>query len=219
MRSERGGGRPKNKFRHTLPFASLLSIILLMSCVAKRVGIPTYEGVDPRGELSKRENTESIRSTFSIEFERDGETIRGDAALYLTRDSLTLRVYSFGFLVVEIASGDGMTMSDPPLDRNRIAMLVDGIRNSFFWWSIKNYDIREEGDTYRLWNSWRRLFINKKTLLPEKQLIDLEDGRELAVIYEEPDEIGGIWFPSRMRIELSRYVVSLRIKSISVIPR
>jgi hypothetical protein len=192
---------------------------LLLSCSTKRIEIPIYEGVDPREELAKRDNVESIRSTFSIEFERDGGVIRGDAVLHLTSDALTLRIYSLGFLVAEVISNETITKSDPPMDRNRIDMLVDGIRNSFFWWSIKGYDMQEMDKTYRLSNSWRRLFLDKRTLLPDKQIIQLEDGKELNILYEEPDQIGGVWFPSKMRIGLSRYSVNLRIKTLTVIPR
>src|SRR3990172_12190807 len=75
---------------------------LLLSCTAKRVALPTYEGVDPRDELARRNSVESIRSTFSIEFERDGGVLRGDAALELTQTTLDMRVYSLGFLVAEV---------------------------------------------------------------------------------------------------------------------
>ncbi|HET6516200.1 MAG TPA: hypothetical protein VFG09_13650 [Thermodesulfovibrionales bacterium] len=199
-------------------FAWMLVVTLIGSCSTKRIEVPTYEGVDPGEELAKRGNIRSIRSTFAIEFEKDGGTVKGDAVLRLTSDALDLQVYSLGFLVAEITANDTVTRSNPPIDRNRIAMLVDGIRNSFFWWSIKDYDVREDENLYRVSNSWRRLFLNKRTLLPERQVIDLEDGRELNVLYEEPDLIGDIWFPSRIRIELSRYSVHLRIKTLAVTP-
>jgi hypothetical protein len=192
---------------------------LILSCSTKRVEIPTYEGIDPREEMVKRDNVASIQSTFSIEFERDGGVLKGDAALQITPDALTLRIYSLGFLVAEVISDDTITKSDPPIDRNRLAMLVDGIRNSFFWWSIKGYDVQEDDRTYRLSNSWRCLFLDKRTLLPEKQILELEDGKQLDILYEEPEQIGGIWFPSKMRISLSRHSVRLRIKTLTVTPR
>ncbi|MGD0884982.1 MAG: hypothetical protein ABSA46_08955 [Thermodesulfovibrionales bacterium] len=169
--------------------------------------------------MVRRDNVASIQSTFSIEFERDGGVIKGDAALQVTPDALSLRIYSLGFLVAEVTSDDTITKSDPPIDRNRLVMLVDGIRNSFFWWSIKGYDVQEDEKTYRLSNSWRSLILDKRTLLPEKQIIELEDGKQLNVVYEEPEHIGGIWFPSKMRIGLSRQSVSLKIRTLTVTPR
>jgi len=188
---------------------------LLMSCATKRVEIPTYEGVDVLSVLSGKETVKGIDSHFSIEFEKDGSAMRGEAVLKVTHESLDLQVYSLGFLVAEVISNDAGTKSAPPLDRSRLLMLVDGIRNSFFWWSIKNPEIKEDDGAYRVGNSWRRLLLNRKTLMPEKQTIELEDGRELTVVYDEPVLMEGGWFPSKMRIELANRSVSLKIKSLS----
>jgi hypothetical protein len=208
-----GGGRTHSLFM----FAILFSFVfLLASCTAKRVEVPTYEGADIQTVLSSKGAVRLIDSNFSIEFERDGGVLRGDAVLKLTPDALDLQVYSLGFLVAEVTSNDAVTRSDPPIDRNRLLMLVDGIRNSFFWWSIKNPEIREDEGAYRVSNSWRWLYLNRKTLMPEKQIIELEDGRQLTVLYDEPALMEGGWFPSKMRIELSHQSVNLKIKSLSL---
>lgn len=208
-----GGGRTHSLFMSSILFSF---VFLLASCAAKRVGVPTYEGADILTVLSSKGAVRSIDSNFSIEFERDGSVLRGDAVLKLTPDALDLQVYSLGFLVAEVTSNDAVTRSDPPIDRNRLLMLVDGIRNSFFWWSIKNPEIWEGEGAYRVSNSWRWLYLNRKTLMPEKQIIELEDGRQLTVLYGEPALMEGGWFPSKMRIELSRQSVNLKIKSLSL---
>jgi len=197
-------------------FFAVALFVLALSCSAKRVEMPSFEGVDLKDELAKRNTIQSLTSTFSIEYEKDGGVVKGDAVLKLTQETLELRVYSLGFLVAEVTSDETTTTSDPPIDRNRIALLVEGLRNSFFWWSVRNGELSELDDTYRLRNSWRRVYISKKTFLPERQIIELEDGRELEVTYEEPDRISGIWFPSKLRIGLSRHSVSLTIKTLSV---
>jgi hypothetical protein len=212
------GERGKNG----LPFFTpLLLLVLLLSgvvsCSPKRLELPSYEGVDPREEMAKRGHIKSIQSTFSIEFERNGSSVRGDGVLKLTPDSLDLQVYSLGFLVAEVTANDTVTKSNPPIDTNRILMLNEGLRNSIFWWSIEDYEMVEEEETYRIWNSWRRLSINKRTLLPEQQTMELEDGREIVITYEEPENIGGTVLPSKMRIELSHSSVRLKIKTFSVI--
>jgi hypothetical protein len=189
---------------------------LLASCAPKRVDIPTYEGADIREVLLEKEAVRAVEATFSLEFERDGGVMRGDAALLLTPDSLDLRVYSLGFLVAEVISNETGTRSDPPMDRNRLSMLVDGIRNSFFWWSVKEPSVDEEDDTFRISNSWRRLLVNKRTLMPEKQTIELDDGRQLTVFYEDPSLMEGGWFPSKMRILLSGQTLNLNIRSLSL---
>ena len=188
---------------------------LLSSCATKRVEIPTYEGGDVLSALSGKETVKAIDSHFSIEFEKDGSAMKGDAVLKVTPETLDLQVYSFGFLVAEVVSNDAGTKSAPPLDTSRLLMLVDGIRNSFFWWSIKNPEIKDDDGAYRVGNSWRRLLLNRKTLMPEKQIIELEDGRQLTVVYDEPVLMEGGWFPSKMRIELANRSVTLKIKSLS----
>lgn len=189
---------------------------LLVSCATKRVEIPTLEGIDLKEMLAERENIKSLESTFYIKFERDGSVMKGDAVLRLTPETLDLQVYSLGFLVAEVTSNGAETRSNPSIDRNRLLILVDGIRNSFFWWSVKNPVIKDDHDSYRVSNSWRRLFINKKTMMPERQIIELDNGSELNVSYEEPALMDGVWFPSRMCIELSRQSVNLTIKTLSI---
>jgi hypothetical protein len=209
-------GRTRRRVSPYKVCSLLIFFILFTSCAAKRIEIPTYEGADVLSVLSAKETIRAIDSQFSIEFEKDGSVMRGDAVLKVTPTNLDLQVYSFGFLVAEVVSNDAGTRSDPPLDRSRLLMLVDGIRNSFFWWSVKNPEIREDDGSLRVKNSWKDLLLNRKTLMPEKQVIELEDGRQLTVVYDEPVLMEGGWFPSKMRIELGNRSASLKIKSLSV---
>jgi hypothetical protein len=198
----------------------LYSLFFFSACATKMVGMPpAYDGVDLKDALTEREKIKSIHSTFSIEFEKNGNTMKGDAVLQMNSDLLDLQIYSLGFLVAEVVSDNTMTRSDPPLDRNRLSMLVDGLRSSFFWWNIKKPDIADHNDAYILSNSWRMVYINKRTMLPSRQTIDIEDGMQLSVYYEEPVSIDGIWFPSNIRIELSRYSVAIKVKTLSVNPQ
>ena len=210
-----GGGR----VRLRVSFAVLFCFIfLLAACAVKRVGMPTYEGVDVLTMLAGKETVKTIDSTFALEFERDGSFLRGDAVLRLTPDTLDLQVYSLGFLVAEVTANETVTRSNPVIDRSRLLMLVDGIRNSFFWWVVRNPTVKDDEEAYRVSNSWKRLYLNRKTLMPEKQVMELEDGRQLVVLYDEPVLMEGGWFPSKMRIELSHQSVNLKIKSLSVKP-
>jgi hypothetical protein len=118
--------------------------------------------------------------------------------------------------VAEVSSNSTETRCDPPLDRNRLSLLVDGLRNSFFWWSVKNPDIRDDQDTYRVSNSWKRVFIDKKTMMPLRQTIELEEGMQLEVLYGDPAFMDGVWFPSKMRIALSHQSVNLTIETLTV---
>lgn len=197
-----------------------LSIILLsLSCVAKRVEMPVYEGVDFREILSSRNNISSIDTTFSITFEKDDTEIRGDGVLNILKNGdMTMRVYSFGFLAFEMKSQNGIIKTIPVIDRNKGTILTNGLRDCLFWWDMKDFEIEESESDYLLRNLTRMLWIDKKTIFPKKQIISLEDGRELDIFYENPEKSGDVWYPSKIRIELSRYAVTLRIKDISFTP-
>ncbi len=197
---------------------SLSIILFLFSCTVKRIEMPAYEGVDVREIIAGRSSIKSVEATFSIEFEKDDSTMTGDAVIELTDEVLSLRVYSLGFLAAEVTAENGVIKSNPRLDTNKSAILVDGLTNSFLWWTIKNYEIEEKNGMYQLRNSSRKLLIDKKTMLPRQQTIELDNGRELNVFYEEPANSGEFWYPSKMRIELSRYAVTLKIKTISFKP-
>ena len=207
---------PIHRFTLLLFCASVL--LLLSSCTAKRVELPDYEGVDVRTVIAERKSIKGVNATFHIEFEKNDSTMTGDAALTLTEKTLELRIYSMGFLMAEIKETDGIIKSNPPSDRNKNIILAEGLRSSILWWLIKDYDVEEQNNSYHIRNSSRKIVIDKKTMLPVSQTIELDNGKELHISYEEPANSEGFWYPSRMKIELAKYVVKLKIKSISSIP-
>ncbi|MEW6586048.1 MAG: hypothetical protein AB1442_10620, partial [Nitrospirota bacterium] len=143
---------------------------------------------------------------------------KGEGKANVSRSGdLALRVYSFGFLAFELTSQDGAISSNPAIDRNKGVILTYGLRDCLFWWDIEDSSIDEQDNAYVFSNSIRSIWIDKATMLPQKQTISLSDGRELLITYERPQQIGGNWYPSRIRIQLSRYAVILVIKELSFI--
>lgn len=191
-------------------------IIFLYSCAAKRVEIPVYEGVDVREALSSRNNISSIETTFSITFEKEDTEIKGNGILNIARNgNLSMRIYSFGFLAFEMRSENGIVKSIPAIDRNKGIILKYGLRDCLFWWDLKDFETDEKEDCLVLKNQDRELWLDKKTMFPKKQIIFLEDGRELNIYYDKPEKAGETWYPSKIRIELSKYAVTLKLKDIS----
>jgi hypothetical protein len=197
----------------------LLSIVLwLFSCAAPRVEIPVYEGVDVREVLSSKNSISDIGTTFSIIFEKDESELRGEGVLNISRNGdLNLRVYSLGFLALEVTSEKGIIKSKPRIDRSKCRILTQGLRDCLFWWDIEDYEIDEKDGMYLLKNSSREIWLDRKTILPAKQAVFLEDGRELMIYYEDNEKAGDVWYPAKMRIELSKYSVTLKIKDISFV--
>jgi len=175
--------------------------------------------MDVQEVLSSRNDISSIETTFAITFEKDDTEMRGDGALNLLKNGdLSMRIYSFGFLAFEMTAHNGIIKSNPPIDRTKGIILSSGLRDCLFWWDIKDFSVEEDKSAYILKNMTRSLWINRETMLPIKQMISLEDGRELMIRYENPDYAGALWYPSKIRIELARYAVTLNIREISFLP-
>ena len=194
----------------------LSSILFLFSCAAPRIEMPVYEGIDIADALHLKDGISDIEAKFTIIFEREDTEIRGDGVLNISRNGdLSLRVYSFGFLALELTSENGVIKSVPMIDRTRGTMLTYGLRDCLFWWDIKDFEIDEKEGIYLLKNIYRTLWIDRKTMFPIRQTVSLEDGREFNFYYENPEKAGDIWYPSKIRIEFSKYSVTLKIKDIS----
>lgn len=192
------------------------ALIFLYSCAAKRVEMPVYEGKDVRETLSSKRNISSIETTFSITFEKEDTEIRGSGVLNISRNGdMSMRVYSFGFLAFEMTSKNGVIKSAPAIDKSKSTILSYGLRDCLFWWDLKDFKLNEKENYLVITNQERELWLDKKTALPKKQMIFLEDGRELSVYYDDPVKAGDLWYPSKIRIELARYAVTLIVKDIS----
>ncbi|NCO68011.1 MAG: hypothetical protein GW873_05660 [Nitrospirae bacterium] len=178
--------------------------------------MPIYEGIDVADALNSKNRISAIDAVFSIIFEKHDTEIRGDGVLNISRNGdLNLRVYSFGFLALELTSENGVIKSVPMIDRTRGTILTYGLRDCLFWWDIKDFEVAGKEGIYLLKNLSRTLWIDKKTMFPIKQTVSLEDGREFNFYYENPEKAGDIWYPSKIRIEFSKYSVTLKIKDIS----
>ncbi len=200
-------------------FPLLFISLLLLSCSAKKIELPDFEGADINDVINGFSGIEKVEAVVSVEFEKGDGTMTGDAALELTENTLNLRVYSLGFPVAELNEADGIIKSKPEISANKGLILVDGLRYGILWWLIRGYETEELDRLYELRNSWQRIGVDKKIMLPTYQIIELYDGKELRILYEEPMKADNFWYQSRLRIELAKYVVKLKIKRIAFQPR
>lgn len=202
--------------RHASKLFSVSLVLLLAACAARKIEMPSYEGRAFDEVLSERGVVTDINTRFSILFEKNETEIRGDAALDISRaGDMSLRVYSLGFLAMELTSKDGAVRSDPALDRAKKMILTRGLRDCLFWWDVRDFDLLDEKGSLLLKSAGREIWIDKKTFLPSRQTIYFEDGKELNIYYSEPANENDVWYQSKIRIELAKYVVTLKIKSMS----
>lgn len=190
-------------------------MLLFSSCAKPRIELPSYDGADLKDVLAERSIISTIETDMSITFEKDDTEIKGNGILNIAKNGdMTLRIYSFGFLAFELISEDGLIRSKPLIDRHKGAILTYGLRDCLFWWDVEDNDISEYAEQYLLQDSDRMVWMDKKTLLPVQQVIALQDGRELTILYDTPAVSDTIWYPSNIRIELAQYAVTLNIKDI-----
>ncbi|HMK48596.1 MAG TPA: hypothetical protein VK435_00965, partial [Thermodesulfovibrionales bacterium] len=184
---------------------SVSILIVLFACAPKHVAMPSFEGMDLNDALAARKNIAGIDTVFSLVYEKEDSEIKGDGAVYVSRSGyVNMRIYSFGFLAFELSSSNGVVKSSPSIDKNKALILTDGLRDCLFWWDIKDFEVQEKEGKFILTNSRRQIWIDEKTMLPVRQIISVEDGRELDIYYENPEKSGDLWYPSKIRIELSK---------------
>jgi hypothetical protein len=234
---DQGPGTSKTRARRNRGLYSLLVpgpwylvpvFLLLLCCAPKYAERPSREGVSLSDMLAKMNTVQSIEAVLAIDYEKNETTMSGDAFLNLSPETLNLRIYYLGFLAGEISEDNGVIKSRPKIDKNKTIVLVDGLKNSFLWWTIKDYTIREKEDTYVLTNYNRTLTISKKDLLPLRQTIELDNGEELTIAYEAPAQINQesaqckvdrdvSWYQSRLSIQYKNHQVKVRVKSYSAL--
>jgi len=193
-------------------------ILFFAACAPARIAVPpSFEGKDLGEFLAERGTVSGIETRFGILFERNEAETRGDAALAVSKNGdMNLRVYSLGFLAMELISANGVTKSSPHLEGNRKAILTRGLRDCLFWWDVPGGSMSDEGDSYLLSAGGRRVWIDKRTFLPIQQRIRIEEDRELIITYGAPAEQEGFWYPSKIRIELMGYSVTLSIREMAL---
>ncbi len=194
-----------------------VSIILFVSaCAPKKVEMPVADQRSIDIVLAERRSIERIDAVLSVVFEKTDSEMHGDAVIDMARDGdMRMKVYTLGILVMDLTSKNGLVKSTPKLDKSKTAILTQGLRDCLFWWDLIDLTVREEGDHLVLQNATRQVVIDRKTMLPTIQRISFDDGKQLTVKYDNPTQAKGGWYQSNMRIELSRYAVSLSVKEIS----
>ena len=191
-------------------------ILCAAACAPKKVEMPAVQQQSLAVVLAERRSIERIDAAMSVVFEKTDSEMHGEAVLDIAQDGdLQMKVSTLGILAMDLTSKNGRVMSTPKLDRSKTAILTQGLRDSLFWWDLTDFTVQEENDRLILQNATRQVVLDRKTMLPQKQRISFDDGKQLTVFYDNPAQVKGVWYQSKMRIELSRYAVTLTLREIS----
>jgi hypothetical protein len=214
-----------------LSFCLLLTAcsLLLVSCTPQvRHAGPDFNNLSLDDALSQYKKISTLNAVIGIEYEKNDAVMRADGSLSMSPDKLALRIYYLGFLQGEVYEENGEIKSKPKLSKNKTDILVNGLKNSIFWWNIRDYARTENEDTYELKNAVRKITIDRRTLLPVEQTITLDNGDQLIVSYGLPTPVLAAdgtpaennsplgWYPSRLKIQLGNNVVRIVVKSYSL---
>jgi hypothetical protein len=208
-------------------FIPVLLLCIIVSCAPRHVEIPSFNDIDLNRHLAELSTVRSIEAVLSLEYEKGDSLMNGDASLTISENTLDLKIYYLGFLAGYISENNGVVTVSQKIDRNRTLMFVEGLKNSFLWWKIMDntYTIEEDGRFYKLENYNRKIFLDKKTLLPAQQFIEIYNGDELRIFYDSPARIedagdavlahspAAMWYQSGMRISLNNHHLKIKIKS------
>ncbi len=209
----------------------VLLIFLITSCAPRHIEKPSFADADLNKLLDAMSDVSAIEAVISMEYEKQHNLMRGDASLAISENQIDLKVYYLGFLAGYLKENNGVVESSQKLDKNKSTLLIDGLKNSFLWWKIKDYNVTDEGEFYTLKNYNRKILVDKKTLLPVQQTMELYNGDELKIIYNSPAKVEqtdsgdkrlssiGLWYQSGMRIELNNHLLKIQIKSYSIISK
>ncbi len=199
-------------------FSKLFCVSLLLffaSCAPRATALLTFEERGLAEVLARAGGISRINTTFSVIFEKADSEIHGDGTLDISGNGdMEMKVYTLGFLAMELSSRNGTVKSNPGLDSTKKIILTRGLRDSIFWWNLKDFTVREEDGFYLLSNAEREIMLDKKSGLPVRQQINFANGKTLNVYYDNPASAEGFLYQSRIRIELSKYTVTLMVNDI-----
>lgn len=217
--------------RVIFPLLFILLIFFISSCAPRHAEMPSFADADLNMLFKVLSDASSVEAVISMEYEKQHTLMQGDASLAISENHIDLKIYYLGFLAGYLKENNGTVTASQKMDKNKSAILIDGLRNSFLWWKIKDYNVTDEGEFYTLKNYNRKILVDKRTLLPVHQTIELYNGDELKIIYDSPAKIEqlapvdselsslGLWYQSGMRIELNNHLLKIKIKSYSLISK
>jgi len=144
----------------------------------------------------------SLKAIADIRVEKNSEFMDQVGASVLVRrpDRAHMRIYKFGVLVSDLVMKDGELYFLSGKKDTRLAGLIDEFFHAVLWWDgVEDGYFRREGDEYVIQTAGRDIRLDRATLLPVRQDIS-SDGNTVRIIYSEPRDYEGFWYPSKLGI-------------------
>ncbi len=218
-------GRCLNFYSGKILTVLLALIIIVSGCAKRQVLIPEHRGYTLDRLLAELSEIRSIEAALEVEYEKGDAIMGGDMFVKIDEGSMVVRFYYMGFLAGEFIEEGGIVKKNSlRVGKARAEMLIEGLRDSIFWWKAYYDENYEADDVYILRGIGREIHIDKKSLLPTNQRIVLSNGDTIDIAYSEPLQVkqdqqaqkATDWYQSVMTIEYRNYKVRAKIRSVSV---
>lgn len=206
------------------PIVFLFILFCLASCAKRHVSMPDFTDTNLDTLLIELSQISSIEATLEVEFDKGDVFMNGDMFLKADENNLIVRVYYLGFPVGEIVEHNGVIKNTMKISKSRGQMIANGLKRSLFWWKNPFIQKIDNEETYTLLSKGIEIIIDKKTLLPIRQTVTLENGESLDIMYSEPRQIeegkrvGGLtdWYQSVVKLSYQNYRASSKVNRLTL---
>lgn len=170
--------------------------------LAKLYVLQTVPGVVAKGTVSLR-NTASVKE--------------GSFKLTIAGETMSMEISSKGFKIGEIILRDNTVSMNPRLkDEYLEYMFAVILRDSVTWWNITGYQLVSHEASYVLRNSWKKVYISRQNLTPDRQVIRMMNFKAVEVQYASPRDYGFAVLPANIRFSYEGYECVLDIDRMAV---
>jgi hypothetical protein len=218
----------KLKKRYLTIALSVMVFIVNLSCAKQIVTTNadyaiTHEETDSlpdesfNEKLKRISRAKGISVNGTIAIKGKGKDLKGSFVMSINGDDMDMHIFTNGISQGSITLKGSLVNVSPLLDDEYLEyMFAVILRDSVKWWNIYEYDVIKTEDYYLMRNSWKKVYVNKLMLVPEKQIVRLTNQREVVISYDEIREYGFGLLPSRIDFKYRSYRCVLYIERFEI---
>jgi len=159
---------------------------------------------------------EVLKAITDINIEKNNEPYSFINASVLIKKPgwVHMRMYQLGILVRDFIIQDDSLYALSGKNDGNLKKLGCELYNAIFWWDVyNNGEMSGEGKAYVIRTGDREIHLDKTNLLPLKQEIRTVN-KNIQVLYYEPVNNEGTWYPSLLKIHMDDFTFTVKIKKL-----
>ncbi|MGW8272168.1 MAG: hypothetical protein ACWGN7_02135 [Thermodesulfovibrionales bacterium] len=200
---------------------SILFLALLVSCgnesVRHETRLPVIADATVEAKIGRLMRAPVVEASGTINVKGGSLNRGGTFSVVIRGEDMSLEVYSGGVRVAQVESVGGSVRMTPRLrDEYLEHMFAVILRDSIMWWDIERYETVTYERHVLLRNSWRKLYVDRERLLPERQVFRLTGMKTVEVIYSGDRQFSAGVLPSGILFVFDAYECALDIETVSL---